>query len=46
MWDLGPLRPWEYWQMPADDWEIAVALRRAYDEGVADAKDEAAAQET
>ncbi len=39
-WDLSPLRPWEFWQADAADWTEAHAVRDAYQDGVADAKDE------
>ena len=39
-WDLSPLRPWEFWQADAADWTEAHAVRDAYQDGVAVAKDE------
>lgn len=40
-WDLGPVRPWEWWQIDAEEWTEAQAVQAAYREGQADARDEA-----
>lgn len=42
--DLGPVRPWEWGAIPADDWTEAVQVRNAWDEGIADARAEADAR--
>jgi hypothetical protein len=35
-WDVSPLRPWEYWQQPAAEWTEAVAIRSAFNAGIAE----------
>lgn len=42
-WDLGPVRPWEWWQIDAEEWIEAQAVQAAYRDGITDAREEAAA---
>ena len=44
-WDLGPVRPWEWWQIDAEEWTEAQAVQAAYREGQADARDESSAED-
>lgn len=40
-WDVTtPLRPWEWWQVDAEEWTFAQEVHAAYREGVEDAKSE------
>lgn len=45
MWDLSPLRPNEYWDTCAVDWQEALLVQRAWQDGVDDANDEHAAKQ-
>lgn len=40
MWDLSPLRPWEWRDVDAHEWTEAQAIRSAFDEGVRTAQDD------
>lgn len=40
-WDISAVRPWEWWQLDAEEWIEAQAVQAAYREGQADARDEA-----
>lgn len=39
-WDLSPVRPWEWWEIDAEEWTEAVEVQQARQEGIADAESE------
>lgn len=39
-WDLGPVRPWEWWDIDAEEWTEAQEVQAAWKQGIADAEAE------
>ena len=39
-WDVSPVRPWEWWQIDAEQWTEAQEIQHAWRDGVQDANDE------
>lgn len=39
-WDLSPVRPWEWWEIDAEEWTEAVDVQQAWRQGIADAESE------
>lgn len=35
-WDLSSLRPWEYWQVDAEEWTDATIVKQAFEDGAHD----------
>jgi hypothetical protein len=44
LWDLGPLKPWEWAAMDAEEWRTAQHVQDAWRKGVSQADAEQAAQ--
>jgi len=36
---LSPVRPWEWWDIDAEEWSEAVEVQQAWRAGMADAED-------